>query len=128
MIVLPFLESKIYEIVAVAQDSTYNFILSIRTLVCIILERMFVFCKGLFLTDVLLGKWAGCTKIFFMRLNGESMNKVLPNNTWIAVKKFDICDIKNGDIVVFSNDQEYSVKRMYRSAKIYIKIALSNPL
>lgn len=64
--------------------------------------------------DVLLGKWAGCKKIFFMKVNGESMNKVLPNQTLIAVKKIELNDIKNGDIVVFSNDQEYSVKRMYR--------------
>ncbi|EAZ84521.1 hypothetical protein BB14905_09305 [Bacillus sp. B14905] len=45
MIELPFLELKIYEIVAVVQDSTYNSILSIRTLVCIISEHMFLFLQ-----------------------------------------------------------------------------------
>jgi len=45
MIELPFLELKIYEIVAFVQVSAYNFTPSIRTLVCIILEHMFVFLR-----------------------------------------------------------------------------------
>jgi len=79
--------------------------------------------------DILLGKWAGCKNIFFMRVNGDSMNNVLPNGTLIAVKKVNLQDIKNNDIVVFSNDQEYSVKRMFSyDNKIIFKPDSSNPI
>lgn len=79
--------------------------------------------------DVLLGKWAGCKNIFFMKVNGDSMNNVLPNGTLIAVKKVELHDIKNNDIVVFSNDQDYSVKRMYtHDNKIIFKPDSSNPI
>ena len=79
--------------------------------------------------DALLGKWAGCKNIIFMKVNGDSMNNVLPNGTLIAVKKIELHDIKNNDIVVFSNDQEYSVKRMFtHDNKVIFKPDSSNPI
>lgn len=40
------------------------------------------------------------------------MNNVIPNKSMLAVKKIDsVYDLENNDIVVFSNDNEFSVKR-----------------
>lgn len=64
--------------------------------------------------DSIMGKWAGQNDIAIMRVNGESMNKTIPNNSLIAVKPIDLCNLKNGDIVVYSDSHEYSVKRMFK--------------
>ena len=64
--------------------------------------------------DVLMGKWAGRDDIYIMRVNGESMNKTIPNHSLIAVKKIDVKNLENGDIVVYSNHYEYSVKKFYK--------------
>ena len=63
--------------------------------------------------DELLGKYAGSEDIFFMRVNGESMNKIIPHDSLIAVKNVKVEEIKNGDIVVFSNGYDYSVKLFF---------------
>lgn len=62
--------------------------------------------------DEMLGKWAGQKDIYLTRINGESMNKVLPHNSLIVAKKITLDQLKNYDIVIFSHNQEYSVKRM----------------
>lgn len=61
--------------------------------------------------DVVMGKWAGDKDIFITRINGESMNNVFPHNSVIAVKHTELSNIKNGEIVVYSDGGEYSVKR-----------------
>lgn len=66
------------------------------------------------LPDMVMGKWAGNKEIFTMRVNGESMNNIIPNGSLIAVKNTDVLNLKNGDIVVFSDENEYSVKRFYK--------------
>lgn len=64
--------------------------------------------------DYAMGKYSGMTDIFFTRTNGDSMNNVIPNGSLIAVKKItDFSELKNEDIVVFSNDNEFSVKRFF---------------
>lgn len=64
--------------------------------------------------DSLMGKWAGNKDIFIMRVNGDSMNCIMPHNSIIAVKEVGLSELKNGDIVVYSQDNEYAVKRFYR--------------
>ena len=61
-----------------------------------------------------LGKWAGHSDLFMMRVNGDSMNKIIPDQSLIAVKPVELHQIKSGDIVVYSDDGDYSVKRMYQ--------------
>lgn len=61
-----------------------------------------------------LGKWAGHRDLFMMRVNGDSMNKIIPDQSLIAVKPVELHQIKSGDIVVYSDDGDYSVKRMYQ--------------
>lgn len=63
--------------------------------------------------DELLGKWAGNKDIYFMRVNGESMNKIIPHDSLIAVKQIERHELKNGDIVVYSDGHDYAVKRYY---------------
>lgn len=69
------------------------------------------------LPDSLLGKYAGDEDIFFMRVNGESMNQVIPHDSLIAVKRVCLSELKNDDIVVFSNDHDYSVKRYFNDVE-----------
>jgi len=64
--------------------------------------------------DSIMGKWAGNKDICIMRVNGESMNRTIPNGSLIAVKPIPLDNIKNGDIVVYSDCHDYSVKHFYR--------------
>lgn len=65
------------------------------------------------LPDSIMGNYAGSDDMFFMRVNGDSMNKVIPHHSMIAVKKVNLDALNNNDIVVYSNDYQYSVKRYY---------------
>lgn len=71
--------------------------------------------KTINIPNVMMGKHAYNNNITMMRVNGESMNKVIPHGSLIAVKRTNIENIKDGDIVVFNYDQDYSIKRIYRS-------------
>lgn len=67
--------------------------------------------------DIIMGKHAGNDDVFFLHVNGDSMNEVIPHESLIAVKKIEIEELKDDDIVVFSNDHEYSVKRYYNDVE-----------
>lgn len=71
--------------------------------------------KNIEVPDSIMGRYAGQSDIQMMRVNGESMNQVIPNGSLIAVKKTEIENIRDGDIVVYSDNHEYSVKRLYRA-------------
>ncbi|MGF9978717.1 XRE family transcriptional regulator [Viridibacillus arvi] len=67
------------------------------------------------LPNSVMGRWAKCNDIFFLKANGESMNKIFPDGSLIAIKKIELLDLKDGDIVVFSNgSNEFSVKRLLK--------------
>src|SRR5690625_352932 len=68
----------------------------------------------------LMGKWADDKDLFIMKVNGESMNKVIPHGSLIAVKPIEYWDLKNGDIVVYSTGGDYSVKRYYKDDALRI--------
>lgn len=61
--------------------------------------------------DYLMGKWAGDNEIFITRTNGDSMNRVIPHDSLIAVKPVELHELKDDDIVVYCNHGEYAVKR-----------------
>lgn len=63
--------------------------------------------------DDMMGKWAGHSDIYVSRVNGASMNKVIPDGSLIAIKPVSLERLKDGDIVVYSYDNEYAVKRFY---------------
>lgn len=58
-----------------------------------------------------LGKYSKCRDLFAMTVNGDSMNKVIPHDSIVIVKPTEINQYKDGDIVVFSYNNEYSLKR-----------------
>lgn len=64
--------------------------------------------------DSLMGKWAGHKDILIMRINGDSMNKTMPDGSLIAVKPIPLENLKNDDIVVYSKNYDYSVKRLIK--------------
>ena len=64
--------------------------------------------------DSIMGKWSGSKDIMILSVSGDSMDKIIPDGSLIAVKTVGLTELKNGDIVVFSNSHEYSVKRYYR--------------
>lgn len=61
--------------------------------------------------DVVMGKWAGGGDIYITRTNGESMNRIIPHDSLIAVKPIELHELKDNDIVVYRNHGEYAVKR-----------------
>lgn len=70
------------------------------------------------LSDVIMGKYAGDKDIFITYINGDSMNRIIPNESLIAIKKYnnfsELCD---GDIVVFQEGAGMAVKRFYNDTK-----------
>lgn len=60
--------------------------------------------------SVMLGRYANDVHLFSMYVNGDSMNKVIPNGAIIVAKTLDNCLYKDGDIVIFSHNEEYSLK------------------
>ena len=65
------------------------------------------------ISDKILGKYARSKNIILLKINGESMNHIIPNGSYIIVdtSRNAIHDIKDRDIVVFSENGSYSVKR-----------------
>lgn len=79
--------------------------------------------------DELLGKHAGGKNIYFTKVNGDSMNKIIPHDSLIAVKQVEKHQLKNGDIVVYSNGHDYAVKRFYDLGdKIVFKPESTDPI
>lgn len=68
--------------------------------------------------DCMLGRYARNKNIILMPVSGESMNNVICNGAIIAVlTKVELPQIKNGDIVVVSNNGDYTVKRFYNDTE-----------
>lgn len=66
------------------------------------------------ISDAIMGKFAGNRHIIIMRVNGESMNKVIPNGSFVAVKTdVSVENLRDGDLVVFGKTHEYSLKHFY---------------
>lgn len=81
------------------------------------------------LSNAIMGKYAGNKHILIMRVNGESMNKVIPSGSFIAVKTdIEVKNLKDGDLVVFGKEHEYSLKRFYDAGdRIIFKPDSSDP-
>lgn len=57
----------------------------------------------------LLGKYHYSSDLFAIRVNGESMNKIIPNGSIVIAK--ECLEYKDNDLVIFKYDNEYSLKR-----------------
>src|SRR5690625_4984601 len=65
--------------------------------------------KKITITDSLMGKWAN-KNVFVMKVNGDSMNNIMPDGSLIVVNRVESNQLKNGDIVVYKYDNEYAVR------------------
>lgn len=74
-------------------------------------------CSLISLPDEVMGRWARKSDIFFVKANGESMNKIFPHNALLGVKMVSLHELNDNDIVIFSYDNEYSVKRFKQDSK-----------
>lgn len=65
------------------------------------------------LPDEILGKYVGDKNIIILKVNGESMNNIIPDGSYIVVdtSKKHAIDIKDRDIVVIAENGSYTVKR-----------------
>lgn len=64
------------------------------------------------LPKIFLGKYQDREDVFVMKVNGESMNKVLPVDSLITCLPIkNTHEVKNNDIVIFSYNNEIAVKR-----------------
>lgn len=64
--------------------------------------------------DAIMGRYAHHKDIVFLKVNGESMNRVIPNGSIIAVQTdIEKESLSNGDIVVAYTAEGYSVKRLF---------------
>lgn len=62
----------------------------------------------------LLGKYKNNPHIVIARASGDSMNRVIPDQGYIAIYfGYPVENLCDGDIVVFSCDGDYSMKRYY---------------
>lgn len=70
--------------------------------------------KWMAIEDDIMGKYAGSNDIIFMDVSGTSMNKIINPGSRIGIKKIDnFRRLKDGDIVLFSKENEFSIKRFY---------------
>ena len=73
------------------------------------------------IADEILGKYARRKNIIIMRVNGESMNRVIQNGSIIGIyTDIDAKNLKDGDLVVFNHDYNYSLKRFYKTPELLI--------
>lgn len=61
-----------------------------------------------------LGKYSASTNLFAMKANGDSMNKVIKNGSIVIAKPVDPTELIDEDIVIYSHDGQYSIKRFRR--------------
>ena len=77
--------------------------------------------------DELMGKYAGHKDIIISKINGDSMDKLMNDGSFIAIKPVDSAEsLNNGDIVVFSHNHEYSVKYFYKHDDMLVFKPYSN--
>lgn len=72
--------------------------------------------KALYIPPELLGKWA-YEDVYITQINGESMNRIIPDQSFIVVKPIPIFNLKNDDIIIYSFQHDYSVKRFFNDEK-----------
>ena len=79
--------------------------------------------KKIPVAEEFLGKYKNADDLLMVKVAGDSMNRVFPDKSLIGVKKIDsIKDLKDGDIVVFSDSGDFCVKRIYINPKLKLVI------
>src|SRR5690625_241526 len=79
--------------------------------------------------DEIMGKYAGRNDLFITKISGDSMDNIIKDKSLIVVEPTTLDRLKNGDIVVYSNDYEYSVKHYYKhNDTLVFKPNSTNPI
>lgn len=116
--IMDLLDEKPNDSIASAPSSSYKFVPASISAGELTNIDSINFMNNVTIPDFIMGHYAGNKNIILMRVNGESMNKVIPNGAVIAVlTDVDLCDIHDGDIVVIKNGGEYTVKRFYNDTE-----------
>jgi len=61
--------------------------------------------------DVFMNGYAGHDDILILNVNGNSMDNVIPHGSLVAIKPCEVDNLKRNDIVVFSDNGDFSMKR-----------------
>ncbi|MBC2575764.1 LexA family transcriptional regulator [Peptostreptococcus canis] len=70
------------------------------------------------LPDIFLGRYAGRKDIIVMKVNGDSMNRVIPDGSFIILlTNISLNNLSDHDIVVFNYEYNYSMKRFINNKK-----------
>lgn len=70
------------------------------------------------LSEKLLGKYASHKNILALKVNGESMNKIIPNGSLVIVDtSVSAHKLHTNDIVVFGREYEYSLKHFIKAGE-----------
>lgn len=78
--------------------------------------------KKIPLSKSVLGKYFNAN-LLFIRANGDSMNKVFPDKALLGILKINtFSELHDNDIVVFSDNKEFCVKRIYINTKLQLVI------
>lgn len=72
------------------------------------------------LPKVMLGKYADRDGVFLMKVNGESMNRIIPNGSYVACVPVEPYELKDKDIVIYSKNNESSMKRYRKTPEAII--------
>src|SRR5690625_20735 len=81
------------------------------------------------ISDHVMGKYAGRNDLFITKISGDSMDNIMKDKSLIVVEPTTLDRLKNGDIVVYSNDYEYSVKHYYKhNDTLVFKPNSTNPI
>ena len=73
--------------------------------------------KDIELPDIIMNGYVGQKDLLIMKVNGDSMNNVIPHGSLIVIKKWEVENLKKDDIVVFSDYGEFSMKRYFNDKK-----------
>lgn len=113
-------ESPTNKSLKIAESTTYNYIdagISAGQLQTVD-PFMATDLEQIALSNVVMGRYANDSDLFITRVNGDSMNRTIPDGSLIAVKKLDsVEELKNDDIVVFQYENGMSVKRFFNDRK-----------
>lgn len=64
----------------------------------------------------------GSEDLIAFHVNGESMNRIIPHGSTVVAKKVNAQNLKNDEIVIFSHDGQYSMKRFRRDEQDQVLI------
>lgn len=56
-------------------------------------------------------RYRHCKDLFAMIVNGDSMNKIIQDGSVVIAKPLELNQYNDGDIVIFSHNNDYSLKR-----------------